>query len=143
MKSIITVIVLAIGLSTYAHENVKPSIKVSDAYIRLLPPSSPNTGGFVNLTNTSKKDIKLIKASSGLSKKLELHTLIKDGDIMKMREVDSILIKANSSTMLKPGGLHLMFMGLKDTLVLNKEISVTLYFSDSSHLDVKFKTLDK
>lgn len=143
MKSIIIAIALVISLSAYSHKSVKSSISVSDAYIRLLPPSSPNTGGFVKLTNTSNKDIKLTRASSNLSKKLELHTLIKDGDIMKMREVEDILIKANSTTLLKPGSLHLMFMGLKDKLELNKEIAVTLYFNDSSHLDVKFKILDK
>lgn len=143
MKSIITFVVLAISFAAYSNKSVNQSIKVSGAYIRLLPPSSPNTGGFVKLTNTSKKDIRLTKASSDLSKKLELHTLIKDGDIMKMREVKDILIKANSSTVLKPGGLHLMFMSLKDTLKLDKEVPVTLYFSDSSHLRVNFKVLDK
>lgn len=141
MKFIITLLILSLAL--YAHKEVKSIVEVKDAYIRLLPPSSPNTGGFLELKNTSSKDIKLVKATSKLSNKLELHTLIKEDNLMKMREIQEIMIKSNSSTVLKPGSLHLMFMGLKEKLVLNKKIPVTLYFSDSSHLDVNFEILDK
>lgn len=118
-------------------------IKVEDPFIRLLPPSAPNTGGFITLKNSSDKAISLVSATSNLSKSLELHTMIKDGSMMKMREVKSITIKANSKVYLKPGGLHLMFMGLKRPLKESEKIKVQLNFSDSSTLEVDFPVLNK
>lgn len=143
MKSIFVILVTLLSLNAHSHSDKKSSIQVEDAYIRLLPPSASNTGGFIKLSNSSKKDLRLVKASSGISKKLELHTLIKDGNIMKMREVKDILIGANSSTELKPGSFHLMFMDLQKPLKLNDVHSVKLFFNDSNHIDVDFKVLNK
>jgi len=119
------------------------NIKIEEPYIRLLPPSAPNTGGFMLIKNESDKDIKLISAESSLSKALEMHTMISEKGMMKMREVKDIKIKAKSSTSLKPGGLHLMFMGLKRPLKKDEKVKVTLKFSDSSSLDVEFPVLNK
>ena len=119
------------------------NIKIEGPYIRLLPPSAPNTGGFMTIKNESNKDIKLVSAKSKLSKALEMHTMTSEKGMMKMREVKDIEIKANSSTSLKPGGLHLMFMGLKRPLKKDEKIKVTLKFNDSSSLDIDFPVLDK
>jgi copper(I)-binding protein len=69
--------------------------------------------------------------------------MISEKGMMKMREVKDVKIKAKSSTSLKPGGLHLMFMGLKRPLKKDEKIKVTLKFSDSSSLDVDFPVLNK
>ncbi len=131
-------LLLALSLTAFAQD-----IKIEEPYIRLLPPSAPNTGGFMLIKNESDKDIKLISAESSLSKALEMHTMISEKGMMKMREVKDIKIKAKSSTSLKPGGLHLMFMGLKRPLKKDEKIKVTLKFSDSSSLDVDFPVLNK
>lgn len=135
MKMLLLLIISSVSLSQ--------SIKVTNQFIRLLPPSAPNTGGFLTLKNTSKRDIKLIKAEANISKTVELHTLIKENDVMKMREVSEILIPAGGETQLKPGGLHLMFMGLKKALKEKAKIDVILFFSDSSSLKFKFPVLNK
>lgn len=119
------------------------SVKITDGHIRLLPPSAPNTGGFVTLENTSKEDINLIKVNGDISKLVELHTLIKDGDIMKMREVSEILISAGKKTYLKPGGLHLMFMGLKKPLKKDQKVMLELIFDNGEKQKVSFPVLDK
>ena len=62
------------------------------------------------------KDINLLKAESDISKVVELHTVNMENGVMKMRQVKSILIKANSSIELKPGSFHIMFIGLKSPL---------------------------
>lgn len=122
---------------------IASSVKITDEFIRLLPPSAPNTGGFLTLENTTKEDIKLIKVNGDISKSLELHTLIKDGDTMRMREVTDILIPAKKKTYLKPGGLHLMFMGLKMPLKKDQRVNLELIFDNGEKQKMSFPVLDK
>ena len=53
-----------------------------------------------------------------------------DNGVMKMRERDGgIEIPAGETVMLKPGGLHIMFMGLGETMVPGKMREITLEFA--------------
>jgi copper(I)-binding protein len=59
---------------------------------------------------------------------MDLHTHVRDGDVMRMREVPAIDIPAGQTVTLRPGGLHLMFMGLTRPLVEGESFPVTLTF---------------
>jgi len=130
-------------LSLFSTLVLANTVKISDGHIRLLPPSAPNTGGFVTLENTTEKDVRLVKVIGGISKSLELHTLIKDGDTMRMREVGSILIPAKKKTLLKPGGLHLMFMSLNKPLKKDQNVKLKFVFDNKEEQSVIFPVLDK
>ena len=103
-----------------------------DAYIRAMPPGQEVTGSFMVLQNPTPKDIALIRAESDVAKNVELHNHIKEGGMMKMRPVKQIDIKAKSKTHLKPGGYHVMLIGLKRDLKLGEKIPMSLYFSDGT-----------
>lgn len=102
------------------------------------------TGAFMDIKN-SGADLKVVSAESSISKVVELHTHIKDGDVMRMRKVPAIELPANSTTHLKPGGLHVMFIGLKETLKIDQKIDLKLNFSDGSSqsLEVPVKMIQK
>lgn len=103
-----------------------------DAYIRAMPPGQEVTGSFMILQNPTLKDIALVRAESDVAKNVELHEHIKEGGMMKMRPVKQIDIKAKSKTNLKPGGYHVMLIGLKRDLNLGEKIPMTLHFSDGT-----------
>lgn len=113
------------------------SLSVNDAYVRATPPSLPNTAGFMKITNSSNEDISLVSASSDASNVTELHTHdMKDG-VMTMYQVKKIDIKANSTTELKPGGFHVMMLGLKTKpLKEGKNVEIILNFSNGQHIKV-------
>ena len=52
--------------------------------------------------------------------------------MMMMRRIDKIDVPANGETVLKPGGLHVMFIGLKHDLKVGQNVPVTLTFEDGS-----------
>lgn len=106
------------------------AINITEERVRLLPPSSPATGVFMTLTNASKQDRFLIKALSDRAKKVELHNHIMEGGMMKMREVEKIKIPAKGKVTLKPGGLHIMLIGLSKPLQEGEKIPLTLVFKD-------------
>ncbi|QKJ21983.1 copper chaperone PCu(A)C [Poseidonibacter lekithochrous] len=112
------------------------SITVKNAYVRATPPSLPNSAAFMELHNSSDKDISVMSASSDASKVAELHTHdMKDG-VMMMYQVPKIDIKANSSTTLKPGGFHVMLLGLK-TKPLKEEMNVEINLNLSNGQTLK------
>ena len=109
---------------------VASEIKVENPYVRATPPHLPNSAAFMSVINDSNSDIAIIKASSNVSKVVELHTHdMKDG-VMKMYQVPQINIPANGKTVLKPGGFHIMFIGLNQPLKVGNEVSLTLEFSN-------------
>ena len=105
-------------------------ITIQEPYVRATPPNLPNSAAFMRIKNSSNKNIAVVNATSNISKVVELHTHdMKDG-VMKMYKIPKIDIPANGETVLKPGGLHIMFIGLYNPLVKGKKVTFTLEFSN-------------
>ena len=105
-------------------------IEIKDAYVRATPPGLPNSAAFMTLVNKTDKDLAIVKASSKVSKIVELHTHdMKDG-VMKMYQIPKIDVAAKSQTVLKPGGLHIMLIGLYNPLKVNDNVELTLELSN-------------
>ncbi len=115
-----------ISISTLFASN----IEVKDAYVRATPPGLPNSAAFMVVENKTDKDIAIVKASSEVSKIVELHThSMKDG-VMKMYQVPKIDVPAHGKTELKPGGFHVMLIGLHNPLKEGENVTFTLEFSN-------------
>ena len=112
-------------------------IEVSDASIRATAPGMTATGGYLTIANHGDSDDRLISASAEFAGRVELHEMIMDGDVMKMRErEDGIAVPAGGMAMLKPGGLHLMLMGLTETMRPGERRFVTLTFQSGHSVTV-------
>lgn len=110
------------------------NISVMHPHVRAVPEGQPNSAAFMVLKNNTDQDRSLINARSNISKAVELHTHKKEGGMMRMRRVDEIDIKANSKTALKPGGLHIMFIGLKHQLNKGDKIELELIFDNGEEV---------
>jgi copper(I)-binding protein len=64
---------------------------------------------------------------------------MKDGDIIRMREVEGYDIPASGSYELKPNGSHLMLVDLKRPLKEGERIPVVLKFEKSGEVKVDFE----
>ena len=71
--------------------------------------------------------------------KVETHIHIKDGDVVRMREVKGYDIPANGVFELKPGGAHLMLVDLKRPLKEGEKVSLVLKFEKSGEVKVDFE----
>lgn len=111
-------------------------ITVSGAFLRASPKMAMAGAGFLTVTNTGAQDDRLIAAAAGISKKVELHTHIKEGDVMMMRPVEAIAVPAGGRAELKPGGDHVMFMGLHAPLKEGDTVPVTLTFEKAGKIAV-------
>lgn len=112
-------------------------IDVSGVFSRATLPNAPVAGGFLTLANTGTSDDRLISASAPIAAIVQLHEMTMDGDIMKMRELpDGIVVPAGQTVTLQPGGLHLMFMQLREPLVEGTTIPLTLTFERAGTITV-------
>lgn len=127
IKTLMSLLILSlISTASYA----AGSVSVMNPYARAVAAGHPNSAAFMVLNNTSSQDRALVNARSSVSKVVELHTHKKEGGMMRMRQVEKMVIKAGSKTILKPGGLHIMFIGLKQQLTVGNNVDLELEFDN-------------
>lgn len=100
------------------------SVTVAGAWVRATVAGQQATGGFMDLTATQA--LTLVGFESGVAAQAELHEMAMDGDVMRMRAIDSLPLPAGQTVSLKPGAHHLMLMGLKKPLSAGQNVSLTL-----------------
>ena len=128
-KNVVKAIALnVLLLSSFAH--AKADITVQDPYARAMAPGAATSAVFVTFANEGKENIDIVAAETPAAGKVELHDVIKDGDMMKMRQVDHITLAAESRTTLKPGSLHIMLFDLVKPLTEGETIDVNLTYSN-------------
>jgi copper(I)-binding protein len=114
----ISAIFLGINLSASAQ------VVVKDAWARATVAQQKSTGIFLQIE--SKKDAKLINVKTDIAEISEIHEMSMDNNVMKMREVESVILPAGKLVELKPGGFHIMLMQLKNQVKVGDEIALTL-----------------
>lgn len=130
------------------------SITVSDVWARAIQITGDSTqptaeasmmpsagagavsGAFMTIKNSGSTADKLIKAESTIADAVELHTMVDDNGVLQMRPVESIEVPANGEVQLKPGGFHVMLIGLKKDLTPGDPVMITLTFAQAGQVTV-------
>jgi periplasmic copper chaperone A len=133
MKKIYLLLLLLVSSSVFAE--VANEMMIEGAFVRPALKQQRNTALYMQLTNHGS-DATIVSASSDAAKVVELHTHVNDNGVMRMRKIDKIELPAGQQVMLKPGGLHIMFIGLNRDLNVDGSVDVTLEFSDGSKKSV-------
>ena len=116
------------------------SLEISQPWTRATPATAQSAGGFLTVTNKGTTPDRLIAVRSAVSAKVEVHEVRMENNVMKMRELEKGLeIAPGATVMLKPGGYHIMFMGLKAPIAKDSEIPVTLVFEKAGSIDIALK----
>ena len=115
---------------------VLAGVQVADPYVRVLPPGSPNTAAFMQLTNDGSADLAVVAVETSIAARAELHTHQLVDGVAQMRQVDQIALPAGQTISLQPGGLHIMLLDLKAPLKADEPVALTLVLSDGSRQPV-------
>jgi copper(I)-binding protein len=92
--------------------------------------------GFLGIANRGAAADRLLGASSPIARVTELHTHIREGDILRMRPVAAIDLPPGGTVTLQPGGFHLMLIGLKEPLIQGQSVPLTLRFERAGEVQV-------
>jgi len=115
-----------------AQSSTQPFVEVVAPYVRAVPPGVPNSAAFMTLRNTGSRALTLVGASSPVAQAVELHAHQMNDGVMSMRRIDEIAIAPLGKVVLKPGGLHIMLIGLTRALKPGSPVELTLHFADGS-----------
>ncbi len=94
---------------------------------------------FATLENTGASADKLVRASTPMAARVEIHTMAVDAQgVMRMREIDGIALAPKAKLQMRPGmGMHLMLVGLKEPLKEGATFPMTLVFERAGTVEVK------
>jgi copper(I)-binding protein len=137
-KTLCALALAAVALAAAAHSYTAGTLKIAHPWSRATVPGQPG-GGFLKIENTGKTADRLLGGSTPVAERVELHTMAMDGNVMRMREVQSIDLPPGQTVALEPGRLHLMLMGLKAPLKADTKVPLTLKFEKAGEVKVELK----
>lgn len=103
------------------------AIDVSGAWARATVPGQTSTAIYAKITAPS--GAKLVSAKSPLGD-VSLHEMHMEGDVMRMRDIDSVDLPPSQAVQFAPNGLHLMLTDIKQPLAAGAAVPVTLRVVD-------------
>lgn len=112
-------------------------VRVSKAWARATVSKAHAGAAYVTIANGGAASDKLVSVSTPAAGRAEMHTTIKDGDIMRMRAVEHIEIGPKAMVTLQPGGVHIMLMDLKAPLKEGTTFPMTLIFEKAGETTVE------
>ena len=89
---------------------------------------------FGTLVNDGSADLSIVGGSTPVAARVEFHIHAMDGEVMTMRQLDTIDLKPGERTTLQPGGLHIMLIDLKQALKQGESFPLTLMTRDGTML---------
>lgn len=119
------IVALMLGMQAQAGE-----VQISAAWARATAPGQDSAA--VSMHITSRKDANIVAVSSSAASSAEIHSMVHENGMMKMRALDALALKAGQEVALGDDGNHLMLIGLKKPLAAGDSVAltVTVQFAD-------------
>lgn len=116
-------------------------LTITGAWARARLGTAPNSAAYLKIHNSGAGGDRLTAVAAGIARKVQTHTNINDAGIMRMRHVEGFDIPANGTAELKPGGDHIMIMGLHAPLEAGSSFPLTLTFAKAGTVEITVKVL--
>lgn len=112
-------------------------ITVAQPWARATPGGAKVGAAYLTIAADKGTQDRLVAARSAVAGRVELHTHIMDGEVMKMRRVEAIAVGDGKTVLLQPGGDHVMLIDLKAPLKQGEPIKLTLVFEKAGEIEVE------
>ena len=134
-------LLLAVPRLAAAAEPADGHLSVAQAWARASAGMAANGAVFLTVANHGTASDQLVGASSPVCDSAQLHTHLMADGVMQMRPVAAVDVPAGGTVELKPGGLHVMLLGLKAPLKTGESFPLTLNFAKAGATTVEVKVL--
>jgi periplasmic copper chaperone A len=131
---------LALGL-LLAATSAWSQVEIEQPWIRASAPGQKIAAGYMTVRNKAAQPDRLVGASSPMAAKVETHVNVRDGDILRMRQVKGYEIPAKGAFELKPGGAHFMLVDIKRPFKEGEKIPAVLKFEKAGDVKVEFQVV--
>lgn len=125
-------------IDSQAHDYSVGNITVMHPWVRATPGNAKAGAGYLSISNSGETADTLQRAESNVSKRTELHMHSMVDGVMKMIHVEGgVEVPVGTDVVFEPGGLHVMFMGLKAPFKEGDTVPVTLFFEKAGELKIE------
>lgn len=112
-------------------------LKVTDAWVRMMPPTIKVHGGYLTIINEGKQPQELVAAASDNYEAVEIHLSRIENGVATMQRLESVEIPAGGKVEFKPGGMHLMLIGTMKPLEHGALVPIRLGFRAGTKIEVE------
>ena len=124
------------ALPAAAHDYAAGEVRIDHPWTRAAT-ANGNGAGCMTLRNTGAQAARLHSAASPIARVVELHTHVREREVMRMRPVTDIPVPPGGTVELRPGGLHVMLIGLNAPLRQGGSVPLTLRFERAGEVRVE------
>jgi periplasmic copper chaperone A len=117
------------------------ALEVQAPWARATAGRAPNGAAYLTIVNPGAVPDRLLAASAPVARMVELHTHLMDGGVMRMRPVSAVEVNPGEPAVLRPGGMHVMLMGLIEPLREGTTFPLTLRFERAGEMTVAVRVL--
>ena len=128
---------LTMSSIAFAHSYKQGDIEIGHIWTRATAPGMTTAAVYMPLLNTGTKTDELVGASSDWADKIEIHESTNENNIARMKMLDSLALEPNKPVAMRPGGIHLMVIGLKHQLKKGDMFPLTLQFKNAGSIKVE------
>jgi periplasmic copper chaperone A len=127
------------AMQAQAEDVIAGDLKITAPWARATSKGASIGGGYMKITNTGTASDRLVGGGTDVASRFEVHEMSMDNGVMKMRPVAKGLeIKPGQTVELKPGGYHVMFVGLNQQLKQGDHFKAQLMFEKAGKVDIDF-----
>ena len=114
------------------------SLAISGPWSRATPKGAQTAIGYMTIKNNGTTTDRLIGGSIDVADTFELHSMVMENGIAKMRELKDVEIKPGQTIEFKSGGSHVMFVNLKHPLSKGEHVKGTLIFEHAGTVQIEY-----
>lgn len=114
------------------------ALTIEQPWTRATPGGAKVAAGYMTITNQGDTPERLVGGSAAFAERVGIHKMSMDNDVMRMRPLpEGLEIPPGATVELKPGGYHLMFIGLAEPLAEGERRRATLVFDEAGEIEVE------
>ena len=112
-------------------------IEVREAFARATIGQATSGVVYLTIVNHASGPDRLMSASTPVAARTDLHMTVRDGDVVRMRRLETINIEAGGTVAFEPGGAHVMLSGLAAPLREGESFELTLEFETAGPMTLE------
>jgi copper(I)-binding protein len=138
MRSFAVAFVLAavVAGAAAAQTPAPAGVAVEAVWARATPPGAKTGAVYLTLVNNGAADDRLVGVSTPVADRAQLHVESNDNGVMRMRPLAAVDVKPGAHVTFKPGGMHVMLLGLKRQLKEGDRFPLALDFAKAGRREV-------
>ncbi len=129
-------LVLALGVEVHAQTSAPGGVVIEQPWARATPGGAKTGAAYMTVKNNGASPDRLVSATTSVADKVQFHEERGEKGVSRMQEVASVNVEPGVQIVFKPGGMHMMMVGLKQPLKEGQTFQMTLQFEKAGSIAV-------